>query len=216
MLSSVGFYPEILLAVFLGFLFIAWTLRLAFQAGLNFPVYPGFSPLQGTDTEDLMDEDRFWALIQKARKRSGNSYERQTEILVELLKGERPEEIVKFQKAFVALLNRTNHFRLWGRIYALNWGCSDDTFHYFRTWWIAQGKNKFYWTFHHPRLLYFVAIRDFLEAYEGIEYAADTAYKDLTGKELPPDDLVIGDTRGEPFSEGTVFLKYPELAFLAW
>ncbi|MEL6216748.1 MAG: hypothetical protein AAFQ99_13870, partial [Pseudomonadota bacterium] len=72
MLFSVGFYPEILLAVFLGFLFIAWTLRLAFQAGLNFPVYPGFSPLQGTDTEDLMDEDRFWALIQKARKRSGN------------------------------------------------------------------------------------------------------------------------------------------------
>ena len=192
------------------------VLRLLYRTWLNFPPYPGHSPLQGTDVDGLLDEDRFWSLIHESHRRSGGNYEAQIDELVDLLEGQRLEDIVAFERAFTALLNQANHFRYWEAAYALNWGCSDDLFRYFCTWWIGQGKNKFYWSIRFPRLLFFFAVKDILQQYEGLGYCASDAYKNLTGKEMPNEDIVYEDTRGEIFSESFAVARYPELAFLAW
>lgn len=158
----------------------------------------------------------FWKIIHESRRRSGGKYAEQIEELTELLEGERPADIVAFQRAFIALLNRANHFRYWESAYALNWGCSDDLFHDFCTWWIGQGKNKFYWSIRFPSLLFFFAARGSAEPYEGLEYCAGEAYERITGKELPLIDVEYTDTGGHIFNENLALLKHPCLAFLAW
>lgn len=197
-------------------IFALLSLRLLYRTWLNFPPYPGLSPLQGTNVDGLMEEDRFWSLIQESRRRSGGNYEAQIDELTALLEGETLADIVAFQRAFTALLNRANHFKYWECAYALNWGCSDDMFHYFCTWWIGQGKNKFYWSVRFPRLLFFFAIREFMQPYEGLEYCAGEAYENLAGREMPVDSLEYADTRGRIFNESLAIIRHPGLAFLAW
>ena len=191
-------------------------LRVLYRTSLDFPPYPGLSPLQGTNVEGLMAEDRFWSLIHESRRRSGGNYDEQIDELINLLQSERPSNIVAFQRAFTALINRANHFKYWESAYALNWGCSDDLFHYFCTWWIGQGKNKFYWSIRFPRLLFFFALRDSMQPYEGLEYCAGEAYESLTGREIPPENFEYADTQGRIFNENLAIIKHPGLAFMAW
>jgi hypothetical protein len=98
----------------------------------------------------------------------------------------------------------------------LNWGCSDDSFHYFCTWWIGQGRNKFYWSLRFPRLLFFCVVKESLQPYEGLEYCAGQAHENLSGRELPHEDLAFADTGGTLFNENLAIIRHPELAFLAW
>ena len=191
-------------------------LRVLYRTVLDFPPYPGLSPLQGTNVDGLMEEDRFWALIHESRRRSGGNYDAQLEELTNLLEGEKLADIIAFQQAFTALINRANHFKYWESAYALNWGCSDDLFHYFCTWWIGQGKNKFYWSTRFPALLFFFAVREFVQSYEGLEYCAGQAYENLTGRELPLDDVEYADTQGRIFNENLAVIKHPGLAYLGW
>jgi len=195
---------------------VAVALRFVYRFVIDFPPYPGFSPLQGTNVEGLLDEDRFWAIIDESRRLSRGRYADQVMILTELLEHESLNDIVAFDKAFVALMARVEQFRYWEPVYALNWGCSDDCFIDFRAWWIGQGKNKFYWSVRFPRLLYFFAVRDLFEEYEGLQYCAGEAYKNLNGRDIPAVDIENAGLDDAIFVENIAFLKYPELAFLAW
>lgn len=195
---------------------VVFLLRFLYRTWMDFPPYPGRSPLQGTDVDGLMEEDRFWSLIHESRRASRGNYDLQIDNLTSLLEGEKPADIIAFQRAFTALINRVNHFRYWESAYALNWGCSDDSFHYFCTWWIGQGKNKLYWSIRFPRLLFFFAVRELMVQYEGLEYCAAQAYENLTGREMPMEEFEYSDTGGRLFNENLAVIKYPELAFLAW
>lgn len=197
-------------------LIVALALRLVYRFFIDFPPYPGRSPLQGTNVEGLMEEGEFWSLISESRRRSSGRYDDQIIELTDLLEHKKLSEIIAFNKAFVALDNRANDFRYWEAAYALNGGCSDDLFIDFRAWWIGQGKNKFYWSVKFPRLLFFFAVRDMFQQYEGLQYCANNAYENLNGHELPSDDVGYEDTRGVIFNENLAVLKYPELALLAW
>ncbi len=199
----------------------ALLLRILYRTVLDFPPYPGRSPLDGTNVDGLMEEERFWALIAESRRRGGGNTEDQMDALVDLLEHERLPDIIAFHKAFMALHERVNDFGYWERAYALNWGCSDDVFDYFRGWWIAQGRNKFYWSVRFPRLLFFFAVRESdRHPYEGFESCAIEAYENLTKRPMPseplPDIEDYEGTRGKLFNEGLAFVKHPELAFLAW
>ena len=193
------------------------ALRLLYRTGLlEFPPWPGRSPLQGQDVEGLMEEDEFWGLIAEARRQASGNYNDQVEALTELLKGHGLEDIIAFERAFVALDNRANDWRFWEAAYALNGGCSDDCFIDFRAWWIGHGKNKFYWSVRFPRLLFFFAVKDMLQPYEGLQYCARDAYRELAQKDMPDNVAELRDTAGKPFNEGLAMLKYPELVLLAW
>ena len=137
-------------------------------------------------------------------------------MLTDLLEHRSLNDIIAFNNAFEALMNRVDDFRHWEAAYALNWGCSDDMFEYFRSWWIGQGKNKFYWTVRFPRLFFLFAVREIMQNYEGLQYCAADAYKNLNGRDIPPPEFEYFETRGKKFNEGLAVLKYPELAFLAW
>lgn len=195
---------------------ITIALRFVYRFLIDFPPYPGRSPLQGTNVEGLLEEDEFWTLIAQSRKLSRGQYDNQVEELTDLLEHKSLNEIMAFDKAFAALTDRVNSFHYWEAAYALNWGCSDDCFIDFQAWWIGQGKNKFYWSVRFPRLLYFFAVRDLYQQYEGLQYCAADAYKNLNGRDIPPHNYEFSDTGGQLFNEKMAFLKYPELAFLAW
>ncbi len=211
-LISVGSAVQILFTLLL----IALALRFVYRFVIDFPPYPGSSPLQGSKVEGLMGEDEFWALIDESKRLSRGRYDDQVEILTDLLEHKSLTEIIAFDMAFAALTMRVEQFRYWEPVYALNWGCSDDCFIDFRAWWIGQGKNKFYWSVRFPRLLFFFAVRDAWEQYEGLQYCAAEAYRNLNGRDIPAADSEYSGLDDTIFKENLAFLKYPELALLAW
>ena len=87
-----------------------------------------------------MTETEFWSLIDSARRTTTTA----TEIpkrLIDRLKEMPVEEIVDFGRLSRAASIAAYDERLWAAAYAINEGCSDDSFHDFRDWLIAQGKE---------------------------------------------------------------------------
>ena len=55
-----------------------------------------------------------------------------------------------------------------------------------------------------------------MQQYDGLEYCAGQAYENLTGRDLPIEDIEYADTQGRIFNENLAVIKHPALAFLAW
>ena len=88
-----------------------------------------------------MDDDAYWALVERARAESGDdSPETVSETLVALLVRLTPPEVVEAGEAFDRLSDRGYGFPLWGAAYLLNGGCSDDGFDDFRGWLVTRGR----------------------------------------------------------------------------
>lgn len=202
--------------IILAVLIAALVLRMVYRFLIDFPPYPGKSPLQGTNVDGLMEESEFWNLIMESRRTSNGRYDDQILALTDLLERKSLNDIIAFERAFTALMNQANDFRFWEAAYALNWGCSDDCFIDFCAWWIGQGKNKFYWSLRLPRSLFLFVVKEQFQQYEGLQYCASDAYKNLNGRDMPVSDIELAATQGKLFNEGLAFLKHPELALLAW
>ena len=99
--------------ILIAILVVPLLLRLVYRFVIDFPPYPGRSPLQGRNTENLMDEDDFWELIAESRRISRGNYDVQVETLTDLLEHRSLNEIVAFNNAFEALMNRVDDFRYW-------------------------------------------------------------------------------------------------------
>jgi len=183
---------------------------------LNLPKYAGETLTERSGVENLMDEQTFWSIIDEVRTRSNNNLYHQCQLLTEYLETLTPQEIIQFDRTFHFLMAKTYSFQLWEPVYALNGGCSDDSFEHFRSWLIGQGRNKFYWTIKHPRLLLLIGVKELIQDYEGLSYCAMAAYEKKTGHQLPSRNDIPYSDPGKVFNEGTAFLKYPELALLAW
>jgi hypothetical protein len=191
-------------------------LRLVCRKILDLPRYSGALFTKDSELGNLMPEDDFWTIIKTTRDLSNRNYQLQCQFLTDYLETLPSEEIIRFDRTFGVLMARSYSFRLWEPVYSLNGGCSDDAFEYFRSWLIGQGKNKFYWTLKYPRLLFLVGVKEVVERYEGLAYCSYVAYKNKTGKEIPKRDDIEYQDGGEMFKEGEAFLRYPELALLAW
>ena len=103
-------------------LVVALLLRFSYRFVIDFPPLPGPFAAAGTDTDALMDEDEFWGLIAESRRISRGNYDAQVEVLTDLLEHRSLNDIVAFNNAFEALMNRVDDFRYWEAAYALNWG----------------------------------------------------------------------------------------------
>jgi len=203
---------KIIITLFLAILFI----RLVFRKIIDLPKYNGKSMVDGTELKDMMPEVKFWALIETARDTSKRNYGLQCQLLTKTLESLASKEIVEFDRTFSALMAKSYSYRLWEAAYALNGGCSDDGFEYFRSWLIAQGRNKFYWTIKFPRVLFLIGVKELIENYEGIAYCAYDAYQNRTGDSISrPTDIKYNDP-GKFFNEAKTFIHYPELVLLAW
>ena len=169
--------------------------------------------LTSSDTTGLlMDEDRFWSIIDKSRNTSSGHYEEQINNLKNILVSLEPLEIEKFDNTFTALLAASYDWKLWGAAYVINGGCSDDCFDYFRQYLIAHGKDKFYQTLKDPESCVNWIKSEEEEEWEGLKYSAMDAYKQKTGKVIPKTFTPNFELKGKEFDEETVDKQYPKLA----
>ncbi len=190
--------------------------RLAFRKLFRFPLYSGKMFTQYLNVDNLMNEEKFWQIINHSIDKSKRHYSNQCHVLTEYLSTLNNDEIIQFDRTFGLLLAQSYSYRLWEPVYSLNGGCSDDSFEHFRSWLIAQGKNRFYWAVKYPRLLFFIGVKEIIENYEGIAYSAFDAYQLKTGLDLPSRHDIKYAEGGKMFKETESFLRYPELALLAW
>lgn len=135
-------------------------------------------------TSEMLDEDKFWLIIDHSLKKSKNQDE-QEQFLVEEIELLSPKDIIGFRLRTDKLLYDTYNSEMWCAGYIMNGGCSDDGFEYFRCWLISRGKNTYYKTKSNPDYLV-NEINEGSEFYdfEGFWYVALTAFKNKTGKEL--------------------------------
>src|SRR5437868_3954612 len=91
-----------------------------------------------------MDTTTFWEIISKAIVPGREDTEKDW---FEALKRELiklpPEEILLFRQHFDRMVDTAYKTDLWGAAYLINGGCSDDCFHYFRRWLVAQGRRVY-------------------------------------------------------------------------
>lgn len=198
------------------FLLFIFFLRLLFRKTLDLPTYKGQLFSENFNTDNLMPEQKFWQIIEETKKKSNHHYQIQCQLLTEQLFNLSKDEITQFHRTFYFLMAKSYSFNVWEAVYSLNGGSSDDGFEFFRSWLIAQGRNKFYWTIKYPRLLFLVGVKELVENYEGVAYCAYDAYLKKTGSEIPQINDIDYVDGGKMFKEGEAFLRYPELALLAW
>lgn len=130
-----------------------------------------------------MDLNGFWDIIEKSRL-SAKDVVGQANILRDELRKLTTTEIIEFDNRFKDLRNKAHRWDLWGAIYLLNGGCSDDSFDYFKEWLIGQGKNKFNKAVKDPEsIVEFVDVND---EWEGLGYCANEVYTERTNKKFMP------------------------------
>lgn len=131
--------------------------------------YSGSLVSEKYELGSLVNETLFWKEIENSRSQN---YNQQIQNLSESLNGKSKEELIQFKNTFDLLMSHSYNSNIWEKAYAINLGCSDDLFEYFRSWVIAQGKHKFYHTLNNPNYLIYFAKKEIFQNYEGIQYVA--------------------------------------------
>jgi len=159
--------------------------------------------LNFTSSDKLMDEDRFWSIIQRTKENSEGDYEQQYEELAKQLHKLTPDEIILFGNRFRFFRGQANTWELWGAIYIIHGGCDDDSFNDFREWVIGQGKDFYYKTIKDPETLAELETEFIEEAseFEGLGYVPSKIFEELTGQEMPYPFKEKHDTTGVEWSE---------------
>jgi hypothetical protein len=135
-------------------------------------------------TSEMLDEDKFWSIIDYSLKKSKNQDE-QEHFLVSEIEKLTPTEMIGFRLRTDKLLFDTYNSKIWCAGYIMNGGCSDDAFEYFRCWIISRGKETYYKTKSNPDfLINQIVIGIEFYDFESFWYVALTAFKNKTGKEL--------------------------------
>ncbi|MFF4789340.1 DUF4240 domain-containing protein [Streptomyces sp. NPDC001276] len=136
-----------------------------------------------------MDIDRFWHLIESARSSAASTGKPLDEVLVSLLAGRPPQEILEYAARFDEVHDDLYRWDVWAAAYLIGGGCSDDSFIDFRAGVIALGREWYERTAaepdslaEHPAVVKAAqAHRDEVLFYEDMNYAANGAFERLTG-----------------------------------
>jgi hypothetical protein len=167
-----------------------------------------------TLTDNLMDEEIFWKIIQTTKDNSTGDFEQQQDELVKLLRKVTPDEVILFGNRFRYFRGQANTWELWGAIYIIHGGCGDDSFNDFREWIIGQGKDFYYKTTNNPESLVDIETEKINEIdWEGLGYVYSTVFKELTGHEMEYTYRENHETTGQEWDEESDDLKnmFPKL-----
>ena len=171
-------------------------------------LFGGKPPLDLQPTAELMDEDRYWQLVQRSLDESGDDQDRQESVLIRELEKLSPAEIVGFRLRTDKLLYETYSSHMWCAGYVMNGGCSDDMFEYFRRWVISRGREVYERAKADPDSLIDaadVSVPESIFDFESFGYVAVKAFENKTGKTLY--DYI--DRNDFKFGEG----DYPKIDF---
>ncbi|MFC5683497.1 DUF4240 domain-containing protein [Flavobacterium sp. MAHUQ-51] len=141
----------------------------------------GFKP-----SNQMIDEDKFWAIIEKSLKETNNQ-EDQEIYLISALEQVSPQEMLGFRLRTDKLMYDSYTSNLWCANYIISNGVADDGFDYFRCWLISRGRDAFYKVQENPEyLINIVENEPKTYDFEGFWYVAMNAFKNMTNQELNP------------------------------
>lgn len=91
-----------------------------------------------------INKDTFWALIQEAKDTCGQDTDAWAKYMIDRLAGLGPDQSLMFLNYMDAYKDLSFRYGLWdaAKIFRVD-GCSDDSFSYFRSWLIVQGKDVY-------------------------------------------------------------------------
>ncbi|WP_281724341.1 DUF4240 domain-containing protein [Hoylesella shahii] len=138
-------------------------------------------------TAEMMNEDQFWAIVQKAVDEAGDEEDEYLEVVMHELSKLSLKEMVGFRLRTDKLLYDSYTSEMWCAGYLMNGGCSDDGFEYFRLWVISRGRKVYEAALANPdNLIDYIAEdsdMDFFE-FELFWYAAIDAFEEATDADL--------------------------------
>ncbi|MFD0886896.1 DUF4240 domain-containing protein [Streptosporangium algeriense] len=156
-----------------------------------------------------MDQDDFWATIERARDLDGPLHE----ALETILAGMPAEAVVDYRQHYDEHKAALHRWDVWAAAYLIGGGCSDDSFMDFRAGVIAQGRECYRIALTDPdRLADLPLVQASASAgddgedifYEDFTYAPSHAYKRVTGEDglfaaqrerypRPPEEVDMGE-----------------------
>jgi Protein of unknown function (DUF4240) len=205
------------LATGLWIVLVLFFLRALVQRFVPLPRYQGPELLpEAIRQPNQLAEADFWRLIEASRHRGLASYDGQLNTLGDELAVFDTVNLRRFDRTLAHLMRESYDARLWEAASAINGGCSDDCYEYFRGWLIAQGRDKFYWTLRHPRLLLLTGRSELGQNYEGLAYVAAGQYWRKAGRQMPDAGGPAYVLKGSLAADASPMLKYPELWLLVW
>ena len=134
-----------------------------------------------------MDIETFWAVIQDAYKASNGNTGKQLELIIETLTDLSAESIREFDRLIWVMMARAYRVDLWEAASVVACGCSDDGFHEFRGWLIAQGATVYEKALDDPNNLADVVDKEQrFNIFNGrMTSIAQEAYERKTGQDIP-------------------------------
>lgn len=170
-----------------------------------------------------MTDDQFWSIIGQTTAFEADP-EQQLLALQRALDELEPVQIEAFERAFHRQQLLAYSWDLWGAVYVMHGGASDDGFEYFQRWLISKGRATFEGVLADPDSL---ALRLALDTtgvceFEEFAYVAAEVWAEKTGIDplkdaegrfpytgAPP----ASEPTGTPFEESPSYLakRYPKL-----
>jgi hypothetical protein len=134
-----------------------------------------------------MNVEMFWSLIEDARQQSEANIEKELELLAQALFPLSLDDIQEFDRILWTMMARAYRADLWEAASLVAFGCTDDGFHDFRDWLIAQGQIIFEKALEDPENLAEIVDKQHRDSiYDGrFTSIAAKVYEQKTGQEIP-------------------------------
>ena len=181
------------------------------------------APTSATSNDDIqieaLPEEQFWGLISETTPFEADP-DAQIKKLREVLMALSADDVAAFRIAFDRELKRSYTWDLWGAVYVVHGGCSDDSFDYFRHWLVSKGQTAFETVLKDPDALADLVVENVegVLEFEEFSYIAGDIWSEKTGRdwaEIPFDvkNSTAGDPAGKEFEEDEEHLakRYPKL-----
>jgi hypothetical protein len=159
-----------------------------------------------------MDEDAFWAIIQRCNDASSGDMDQKCRLIKAEIARMPEGDAISFSHLFDKMMDRAYSWPLWGAAYVINGGCGDDTFDDFRASLISRGRDAFEHAVSDPDSLAGEEIEVSSFFFEGFQYAIMQGVKANIGRAPGRLSPFLATPTGSEWSEETVRDLYPRLA----
>jgi hypothetical protein len=129
-----------------------------------------------------MAEEEFWELVDTHVNRQSDgsiNVKPLRDVLIKMA----PPRILAFHERVLTYYAESYTWPLWGAAWLIHNGAPDDTFDYFRSWLIGQGREVFTAAMEDPDSLAKVATPEALD--DELYLLGETAFESVSGKPLP-------------------------------
>lgn len=131
---------------------------------------------------DTMDQIEFWRIIEYSKTHSNHSYDKQVELLLNVLFEYAPDQIIEFEKILRHFVIEADDFKVMAAEKIIEGWVSDDSYLYFRCWLISQGQETFEETLKSPEYLADIVYKGINTQFEDLLYVTTRAFIQKTGK----------------------------------